>query len=215
MTTVATATFASAAIAASGSCNLFASSFPSDPAKHKMVALSLTKTTPPDIARTILADPGNVFQYLCIINGHTAVLTRPFPASNEYNVSVLLANCGDTMDFFTPVSLPTKYHHGHLISLVPSHIARELDWNRSDVDPAQLEPPGAADLEPGEETKAIEPMDHIHWNTNGPADEPKFTAIRALLPLPTGINPPWASTYTMGFSPPTWAFALPSHGSMP
>jgi hypothetical protein len=182
-------TFASAANTASGSCNSFALSFQPDPTKRKMVSSSLKKTTPPDIARTILADPGTAFQYLCVINSQTTVLSRPFPASdNVYNVSVLLANRGDTMDLFFPMSLPTKYHHGHHISLVPSHVVHDLEWNTSHVDPAQLEPPGAVDLlEPAIETKAVDDPP-IKWLCM-----PPFTLLRVTL-LPTSKSRPARST---------------------
>jgi hypothetical protein len=113
-----------------------------------------------------------------------------------------LANHGNTTNLFSPVSLPIKYHHGHLISIIPLHVAQDLEWYTTNVDPAQLEAPGIGDPPAaGKEDKTEAPLDHIHWTTTSPADEPKLMVVHVLLPLPTRIKPPIGINLCTGIFP--------------
>jgi hypothetical protein len=57
------------------------------------------------------------------------------------------------------------------------------------------------------------PLDRIHWTTTGPADEPKFTAIRALPPSQQESNHLLVSISAPAPSLLILAISLPKPGS--
>ncbi len=136
-----------------------------------------------------------MLQFLYIgINDKTNVITRPFPATDHDNATITIGGRGDTMDTLCPTSFSAKHFKGHVVTLVKSKHAAALKLATSNVDPLQLEAPtrgGTEETKEDAEIPSEHPTDRIGWmKTPGPLDQPVFAALRAMLPLPPGINPP-------------------------
>jgi hypothetical protein len=119
-----------------------------DANKTARLMTAIQKKTITPVANAILLDSGTVMQFLCIHKGKTAVLTRPFPATDADLSSVILASLGDDMDAICPVQMPTKYFRGHFVGLIRAATAMEFDWLATDDDPLQLKPPPSLSRNP-------------------------------------------------------------------
>jgi hypothetical protein len=202
-------TFGAAANATFGNCDSFAATWKPDASKTKRITAALSKETNVEVAKATLNDSGTVFQFLYVgPTNKTNVVTRPFPATDEFNAAVTLAGRGDAMDILSPALLSTKMFHGYVITLLSTEDANELKLTTTEEDPLQLDDPSGGVEETKDEDEPIvieDPATRIGWKkVTGPSDQPVFAALRVMLPIPLGIKPPVNLDITKDTLPPSF-----------
>jgi hypothetical protein len=191
-------TFGNAATVSFGNRNSFAATLKHDPTKTRRIIVALSKDTPPDVAKATLNDSGTVLQFLYIaVNDTLNVVTRPFPATNDSNEAITLGGRGDVMDQLCPAVYPAEDFHGHIITMIKEEDATNLNLASNNVDPLQLDEPAkekgdeAIEEEDDDVVMITKPTTRLGWKEpTGQDNTPVFVALRTILPLPPGVEPP-------------------------
>jgi hypothetical protein len=199
MTTSAPAvTFGTAATVSFGTRNSFAATLKHDPNKTNRITVALSKDTPPAVAKATFNDSGTVLQFLYIgVNDTLNVVTRPFPATDDNNEAITLGGHSDVMDQLCPAVYPGEDFHGHIITMIKEEDAMTLKLASNKVDPLQLDEPTKptedGNIEETDDDAVIleNPTKRLGWKApTGQHNTPVFAALRVLLPLPPGVEPP-------------------------
>ena len=166
---------------------LFSKAFPRDPTKETRVASLFRSDCDPDLRVQHRMNPELIKQYVCIVEGRVAVLTRPTLASNQgNNAAVILASLSDAVETIVPVKVRKDALLGHFVSLVPVGAVDGLDLPTAPEEPQHLEAPQPADGSnpppPG--------FERLHFEVHDAADVPKAVAFPVALPIPIGTTVP-------------------------
>jgi hypothetical protein len=112
-------TVAELAVASAGALNSLARTVPADSFRIKRALQLLHCDTPPAIRTTFRFDGAVAKQFYFLVKDTVRVITCPTQATDISNQAVCLANLGDQLDDYRPVSVSPEEFGGYVVTLVP------------------------------------------------------------------------------------------------
>lgn len=168
--------------------NSFSLAYKPDHAQTERISQSFSKYYPPLSRNMNVCDSGLVKQ-LCFVkpNFKLAVLSCPFPASNNANEGVVAGSLGDGFNI-CPVTIRIRDVTGHGISVATSStLVNDLQMPTSKSNP--LEEDGPPQLDEGIDPEPAGP-DRVKIIINNPDEVPCFVAVPKVFPFPIGHSLP-------------------------
>jgi hypothetical protein len=147
-------TVAELAVATADQLNSLAKTVAPDPFRVQHALQLLHLDTPPSVHTTLRFDGAVAKQFYFLVNDVVRVITCPTQATNRSNLAVCLANLGNQLDDYRPVSFLTEEFGSYFITLVPQGTVTKYSLPTSTSNPVTLPPPGGGP--PGDE--------RLHWN---------------------------------------------------
>jgi hypothetical protein len=139
-----------------------------------------TPDTPSGVRTTLRFDGAVAKQFYLLVKNEVRVITCPRQATDTSNFAVCLANLGDQLDDYRPVSFSPKEFGSYFITLVPKGTVTKYGLPTSTSSPVTLPPPTGG--QPGNA--------RLHWHTilEPEVDIPCFGAFPMACPVLPG-NP--------------------------
>jgi hypothetical protein len=154
------------------------SAVPADSFRIKRALQLLHCDTPPAIHTTFRFDGAVAKQFYFLVKDTVRVITCPTQATDISNQAVCLANLGDQLDDYRPVSFSPEESGGYVVTLVPKGTVATYGLPTSASNPVLLPPPEGG--QPGDA--------RLHWNPilEPEVDIPCFAALPIARPVLPG-----------------------------
>jgi hypothetical protein len=134
-------TIAKLAAATAGQLNSRAKTVPADPFRIRRTHQLFHRDTPPAVCTTLRFDGAVAKQFYILARDKVRVLTCPTQATDSSNLAVCLANLGDQLDDYRPVSFSPEEFGGYVITLVHKGTVEKYGLPTSISNPVTMTPP--------------------------------------------------------------------------
>jgi hypothetical protein len=151
---------------------------PADSFRIKRALQLLHRDTPAAVRTTFRFNGAVAKQFYFLVQGTVCVITCPTQATDSSNQAVCLANLGDQLDGYRPVSFSPEEFGGYVITLVPKGTVATYGLPTSPTNPVMLQPPEGG--QPGDA--------RLHWDPilEPLVDIPCFAALPIACPVLAG-----------------------------
>jgi hypothetical protein len=166
------------AVATAGALNSLARTVPADSFRIKRALQLLHCDIPPAICTTFRFDGAVAKQFYFLVKDTVCVITCPTQATDISNQAVCLANLGDHLDDYRPVSFSPEEFGGYVVTLVPKRTVATYGLPTSASNTILVPPPEGG--QPGDA--------RLHWNPilEPEVDIPCFAAFPIACPVLPG-----------------------------
>jgi hypothetical protein len=157
------------AVATAGQLNSLSQTIAADPFRIRRALHLLHCDTPIAVCTTLCLDRTVAKQFYVLVKDRIRVVTCPTQATDSSNEAVCLANLGDQLDDYRPISFSPKEFGGYVITLFHKGTVAKYGIPFSVSNPVTLSPPTGG--QPGDK--------RLHWTPilEPVADIPCFGAL--------------------------------------